>query len=92
MAAANVISGNSDYGIYADNAASTGNFLENNYVGTGAGGSGTILNASGALQIINGAALLAAGSFTGNVVNQGSLSTASEPLSCGRMWPSSTRR
>ena len=34
-AAANVISGNSNYGIYADSPTSTGNFLENNYVGTG---------------------------------------------------------
>ncbi len=78
-AAANLISGNSSYGIVVDGSATTGNVVEGNYVGTGAGGSGTLLNGGGALTITNGAALLVAGSFTGDVVNQGSLSTANGP-------------
>ena len=76
-AAANVISGNSAYGITVDVA--TGNLLENNDVGTQAGGSGSVPNTSGALEITNGAAVAVAGSFTGNVVNQGSLSTFNGP-------------
>ena len=78
-AAANLISGNTNYGIEVNGATTTGNVIENNYVGTGAGGSGTLLNGSDALGITNGAAVLVSGSFTGNVINQGSLSTANGP-------------
>ena len=38
-----------------------------------------LLNTGGALELTNGAAVLASGSFTGNVLNQGSLSTANGP-------------
>ena len=72
-AAANVISGNTGYGIQVDGATTIGNILANNWVGTGAVGSGTVLNSGGALEITNGAAVLATGAFTGNVVNQGTL-------------------
>ena len=78
-AAANVISGNGSYGIQLDGPTTTGNVIENNDIGTQTGGSGTLLNSSGALDITTGAAVLAAGSFTGNVVNQGSLSTFNGP-------------
>ena len=77
--AANLISGNGRYGVRADGASDTGNVIENNYVGTQAGGSGTLLNGSGALGITGGAAVLVAGTFTGDVLNQGSLGTANGP-------------
>ena len=70
---ANVISGNTGYGIQVDGASTTGNILDDNFVGTGAGGLGTVLNSGGALEITNGAAVLAQGTFTGNVLNEGTL-------------------
>jgi hypothetical protein len=72
-ASANVISGNIHYGIQADGSTTTGNILANNWVGTGAGGNGSVPNGSGALEITNSAAVLALGGFTGDVVNQGTL-------------------
>ena len=78
-AAANLISGNTGYGIQADAATTTGNVLTNNWVGTGAGGSGSLLNGSGALEITNGANVLAQGHFAGNVVNQGTLGVWNAP-------------
>ncbi len=69
---ANVISGNASYGIQADGAGTTG-VVENNYVGTGAGGSGSLPNSSGALTITNSADVQAAGTFTGNVSDAGTL-------------------
>src|SRR5262249_52432374 len=77
--AGNVISGNTSFGLLVDGAASSGNVLANNHVGTGAGGSGTILNGSGALAITNGASVRVAGAFTGDVLNQGVLGTANGP-------------
>ena len=71
--AANVISGNTAYGIQVDGASTTGNILDDNFVGTGADGIGTVLNGGGALEITNGAAVLAQGTFTGNVLNEGTL-------------------
>ena len=71
--AANLISGNTGYGIQVDGATTTGNIVANNWVGTGPGGSGSLPNASGALEITNGAVVMALGAFTGNVVNQGIL-------------------
>ncbi len=71
--AANVISGNTGYGIQVDGATTTGNILDDNFVGTGADGIGTVLNGGGALEITNGVAVLAQGTFTGNVLNQGTL-------------------
>ena len=79
IAAANLISGNSHYGIEATGATTTGNVVEGNYIGTQAGGSGTLLNTGGALEITSGASVQASGSFTGNVLNQGSLSVANSP-------------
>ncbi len=70
---ANVISGNTSYGIQVDGSTTTGNIVANNWVGTGPGGSGSLPNGSGALGITNGAGVLAQGAFTGNVVNQGTL-------------------
>ena len=78
-AAANVISGNTQYGIQVDGSTTTGNVVENNYVGTQAGGSGTLLNTVGALELTNGAAAAVNGSFTGNVLNQGVLTVANSP-------------
>ena len=72
-AVANVISGNTGFGIQVDGAATLGNILANNWVGTGAAGIGAVPNAGGALEITNGAAVLARGAFSGNVVNQGTL-------------------
>ena len=72
--AGNVISGNTGYGIQVDGSSTTDNVLEGNYVGTQVGGSGTLLNTSGALEMTNGAAAEVSGSFTGNVLNQGSVS------------------
>ena len=71
--AGNVISGNIGYGIHADSATTTGNILENNYVGTKASGSGTVANGGGALEITNSAVVQASGSFTGNVSDAGTL-------------------
>ena len=70
---ANVISGNTGYGVQVDGATTIGNVVANNDVGTGALRRGVIPNAGGALEITNGAAVLAAGAFVGNVVNQGTL-------------------
>ena len=39
-ASANVISGNTGYGIQVDGPTTTGNIVANNLVGTGAGGNG----------------------------------------------------
>ena len=78
-AAANLISGNTGFGIQADGGTTTGNVLANNWVGTGAGGSGSVLNGGGALEITNGASVLAQGQFTGNVVNQGTLGIWNAP-------------
>ncbi len=72
-AAANVISGNTAYGIQVDGSTTIGNVVANNFVGTGPQGSGTLLNSGGALEITNSAAVLAQGGFTGNVLNQGTL-------------------
>ena len=76
--AGNVISGNSTYGIQVDGSTTTGTVVENNTVGTKVGG-GSLLNGTAALNITNGAAVQVAGSFNGNVINQGSLSTANGP-------------
>ncbi len=70
---ANVISGNSNFGVDVDGATTTGDVVANDWIGTDAGGTGTLLNANGALVITNGASTLAEGSFTGAVSNQGSL-------------------
>ena len=70
---ANVISGNTDPGVDVDGAATTGDVVANDWIGTDAGGTGTLLNGSDALEITNGASALAQGSFTGNVLNQGTL-------------------
>ena len=70
---ANVISGNTDPGVDVDGAATTGDVVANDWVGTDAGGTGTLLNGSDALEITNGASALVQGSFTGNVLNQGTL-------------------
>ncbi len=70
---ANVISGNNDPGVDVDGAATTGDVVANDWIGTDAGGTGTLLNGSDALEITNGASALAQGSFTGNVSNQGIL-------------------
>ena len=72
-ATANLISGNTGYGIQVDGSTTTGNVVANNFVGTGAHGSGTVLNSGGALEITNGAAVLVQGGFTGDVLNQGTL-------------------
>ncbi len=69
---ANVISGNLNYGVDVDGAATTG-VVANDWIGTDAGGTGTLLNANGALDISNGASALAEGSMTGAVSNQGTL-------------------
>ena len=72
-AAANLISGNSGYGIQLQApSTNTGNLLENNYVGTGPGGSGSLPN-GGALDILSGVSVKAAGSFNGTVNVAGTL-------------------
>ena len=76
---ANLISGNSGYGIGINPL--TGNVFENDYVGTGAGGSGTIANTSGALNLGNNVTVLASGSFDGAVLNQGTIDIANSPNS-----------
>ena len=48
--AANVISGNTGYGIQVDGATTTGNVVANNWVGTGTSGSGSVPNGSGSLS------------------------------------------
>src|SRR5207248_2574006 len=48
-AAANLISGNAGYGITVN--PSSGTVVQNNFVGTGAGGSGAIANTIGAVDI-----------------------------------------
>ena len=70
---ANVISGNSDPGVEVDGATTTGDIVANDWIGTDAGGTGTLPNGSDALAITNGASSLVQGSFTGNVSNQGTL-------------------
>ena len=74
--AGNVISGNSGYGLQGDGSTTIGNAVLNNYIGTQAGGSGTLLNGSGALEITNGASVQAAGSLTGAVLDNGTLDLA----------------
>ena len=70
---ANVISGNSDPGVDVDGAATSGDIVADDWIGTDAGGTGTLLNASDALEITNSASALVQGSFTGNVLDQGTL-------------------
>jgi hypothetical protein len=70
---ANVISGNALPGVDVDGAATTGDAVANDWIGTDAGGTGTLLNGSDALEITNGASALVLGSFTGDVLNQGTL-------------------
>ncbi len=72
-AAANLVSGNTGYGIQVDGSTTAGDVVANNWVGTGANGSGSVPNGGGALEITNGAAVLAQGTFTGNVLNEGTL-------------------
>ena len=72
-AAANLVSGNTGYGIGVDGATTTGNLLDDDYVGTGVGGSGTIANGDGALQIADGATALIDGTFNGDVSDAGTL-------------------
>ncbi len=69
----NVISGNNGYGIVINGVSATGNIVEGNYIGTDAGGSGSLPNSSGALDITNSAAVSVGGTFTGNVNNDGTL-------------------
>ncbi len=89
-AAANLISGNSNYGIDADGSTSTGNLLEDNYVGTQAGGSGTLANSNGALEITNGAGVLAASTFTGSVLDNGTLDLDGNAVSVAALNGSGT--
>ncbi len=70
---ANAISGNLDPGVDVDGAATIGDVVANDWIGTDAGGTGVLLNGSDALVITNGASILVQGSFTGNVNNQGTL-------------------
>src|SRR5262249_8634357 len=65
-AAGNVISGNRAYGVEVDTAVRT--TIQNNLIGVKADGTTPLLNTSGSLDIAEGASVLAAGSFTGNVV------------------------
>jgi Ca2+-binding RTX toxin-like protein len=71
--AANLISGNTGYGIQLDGATTSGNIVANNFIGTGLQGSGTLLNSAGAMEITNSAAVLAQGGFTGDMLNQGTI-------------------
>ena len=79
--AGNVISGNSGYGIQVDGAASAADALVDNYVGTGTGGSGSIANTLGSLAITNGASTSAAGTFNGDVLDDGTLDLAGNDVS-----------
>ena len=72
-ATANVLSGNTGYGLQADGSTTTGDIVANNWVGAGSGGSGSVPNGGGAMEITNSASVLAAGGFDGNVLNQGTL-------------------
>ncbi|HWB13177.1 MAG TPA: PKD domain-containing protein [Pirellulales bacterium] len=69
----NVLSGNDGYGIRVDGFTASGNHVFANYVGTEAGGMGTLTNASGALSVTDGAYVYLAGSFTGNVLDDGTV-------------------
>ncbi len=66
--AANLISGNAAYGLQVDGSTTTGDTLSSNYVGTGAGGSGSVPNSSGALEITNSASVTVTGTLTGSGV------------------------
>jgi hypothetical protein len=59
VAARNVISGNSDYGVLITGSGTTGNVVEGNYVGT---------DATGALPVANGTGVQIAGGASGNTV------------------------
>lgn len=50
----NLISGNSNYGVFIDGATAAGNYVENNMIGTDASGSSTLANTYG-IRIDNGA-------------------------------------
>ena len=79
--AGNLISGNTGYGIMIDGTASTGNFLADNLIGTVTGGAASLPNGNGALSIANGAIVQAAGTFTGNVADNGTLDLAGNNVS-----------
>ena len=63
-ATANVLSGNTGYGLQVDGSTTTGDIVANNWVGTGSGGSGSVPNGGGAMEITNSAAVLAAAALT----------------------------
>src|SRR5204863_300485 len=84
--AGNVISGNDKAGIWLTGAVSNliaGNFIgtaaDGNLVGVKADGTTLLLNATGALDVTNGATLKGTGSFTGNVGNAGTVSPGNSP-------------
>ena len=67
---ANEISGNTGYGIDSESSSSD-NYVANDYLGTGPGGSGSLPNGSAGLFI--GGTVTAGGQLVGNVVNDGTL-------------------
>ncbi len=56
VAARNLISGNTAYGIEIDGATATGNVIEGNFIGTNVGGSAALANGSTGVFITGGAA------------------------------------
>ncbi len=80
-AAANLISGNSGFGIqFGGTGANTGNVVEDNYVGTGPGGSGSLVNTGGALDIANSSATV---SVTGTLTGTGATNISTGTLQVG---------
>ena len=75
---ANEISGNTAFGVEAD-SATAGNFVANDYLGTGPGGSGSLPNGGVGLVIDSSATVLAQGVLAGNVENEGTLGVAGSP-------------
>ncbi len=74
----NVISGNSGYGLRFD-FGSTNNIVQGNFVGVQSDGTTSLLNTNGAMFVSSNATLKGTGSFTGNVLNQGTIAPGNSP-------------
>jgi hypothetical protein len=64
----NVISGNTDYGIEISDSSTTGNKVENNFIGTSAAGTASVGNGEGVLIDLSATKNIIGGSGVGNVI------------------------
>ncbi|MFO0940973.1 MAG: PKD domain-containing protein [Pirellulales bacterium] len=74
----NVISGNADYGLRFE-FGSTNNTVQGNLVGVQSDGTTSLPNTNGAIFVSSNATLKGTGSFTGNVLNQGTVAPGNSP-------------